>query len=195
MTTNDRPWLREPDEEIRIVPYDPSWPLRFQQQREALRGAAAEWIVDDEIHHIGSTAVPGLEAKPTVDIMVGVISLEASRPMIERLTGRGWQYAPYRTEVMDWFCRPSFSHREHHLHAIPVKSPIFRERLAFRDALRADAELRGRYVGLKRDLARRFPNDREAYTDGKSSFVVATLIDLGVRPSVASQAGGSREAL
>lgn len=89
------------DEPIRIVPYDPSWPGRFAAEAAAL-GAPIGRYVTGGIHHVGSTAVPGLDAKPIIDILVGVESLEASRACFEPLAGLGYLYAPYRTEEMHW---------------------------------------------------------------------------------------------
>jgi GrpB-like predicted nucleotidyltransferase (UPF0157 family) len=70
-------------EPVRIVPYDPVWPERFEQERSALAAAIGDWAIGG-IHHVGSTAVPGLEAKPVIDILVGVMSLEGSRACFDR---------------------------------------------------------------------------------------------------------------
>ena len=123
------------------------------------------------IHHVGSTAVPGLEAKPIIDILVGVDSLEASRACFDPLAGIGYLYAPYRTDEMHWFCKPHPSRRTHHLHLVPTGSRRFRDELAFRDRLRASSETAEAYAALKRDLAKRFADDREAYTDAKAGFI------------------------
>ncbi len=162
------------DEPVRVVPYDPGWPRGFEAMRGELEPLLAPWLTGG-IHHIGSTAVPGLAAKPTVDIAAGVSSLEASRAAIALLQAHGWWYAPYRPEEMHWFCRPSPLRREFHLHLIRTGSPTLRDRLAFRDALRSDAALRRRYAALKRRLAGRHPGDREAYTDAKAAFITAAL--------------------
>ena len=76
---------------------------------------------------------------------------------------------------MHWFCKPAPSHRTHHLHLVPFGSPRYRDELALRDRLRADPELAADCAALKRDLASRHPNDREAYTAAKSEFVATTL--------------------
>jgi GrpB-like predicted nucleotidyltransferase (UPF0157 family)/GNAT superfamily N-acetyltransferase len=162
------------EEPIRISPYDPSWPERFERERNALEDAIGEWVPGG-IHHVGSTAVPGLVAKPTVDILAGVESLAASRPCFEPLTQLDYKYAPYRCEEMHWFCKPDPSRREFHLHLTPVDSQRYREELAFRDRLRTEQKLANDYASLKRDLARRHRDDREAYTDAKSDFIRAAL--------------------
>jgi GrpB-like predicted nucleotidyltransferase (UPF0157 family) len=155
---------------IEIVPYDPSWPAAFEQERphlERVLGAS----VTGGIHHVGSTAVPGLAAKPIIDILVGIGDLESARVHIEPLTALDYAYAPYRTAEMLWFCKPSPAARTHHLHLVPTGSERFRDELAFRDYLRRDAECAAAYATLKRGLAARFPHDREAYTDAKADFV------------------------
>ena len=152
------------------MPYDPTWPARFKEERVALENAIGECIVGG-IHHIGSTAVAGLEAKPIIDILAGVHSLEESRSCFEPLARLDYMYAPYLSEEMHWFCKPHPSRRTHHLHLVPVNSGRYRDELAFRDRLRADPRVAAEYVALKRDLTRRFERDREAYTSAKSDFV------------------------
>lgn len=159
---------------MRIVPYDPAWPERFEQERAALAAAIGEWAVGG-IHHVGSTSVPDLDSKPVIDILVGVQSLQESHSCFERLAALEYLYAPYRSEEMHWFCKPDPSRRTHHLHLVPVDSPRFRDELAFRDYLRGDRETALEYGALKRDLARRFEHDREAYTDAKDEFIGAVL--------------------
>lgn len=146
------------DEPVRIVPYDERWPKRFATEKIALEGAIGELAVGG-IHHVGSTAVPGLEAKPTVDILVGVESLEASRACFEPLAELGYLHAPYLPEEMHWFCKPDPSRREFHLHLVPAESRRYRDELTFRDRLRTDPELTSRYAALKRDLAARHSDD------------------------------------
>lgn len=159
---------------IEIVAYDASWPAAFLAERDALREAIEAWL-DGEIEHVGSTAVPGLPAKPVIDIMAPVESLEASRPALARLAAHGYCYAPYREDVMHWLCKPSPSHRTHHLHLVPTGSALWRDRIAFRDALRADAALVREYAELKSRLALQFRDDREAYTDAKAPFIARVL--------------------
>jgi GrpB-like predicted nucleotidyltransferase (UPF0157 family) len=162
------------DAPIEIVPYDASWPWKFEEEKERLRGAIGPWAVGG-IHHVGSTAVPGLDAKPVIDILVGVESLEASRACFDRLRELDYQYAPYRADEMHWFCKPNRAHRTHHLHLSPVGSKRYREEVAFRDALRAQPTAAREYAQLKRELADKHRNDREAYAIGKSEFIAGVL--------------------
>jgi GrpB-like predicted nucleotidyltransferase (UPF0157 family)/ribosomal protein S18 acetylase RimI-like enzyme len=158
------------DEPIQLVPYDPSWPHRFDQERDALDAALGAWATGG-IHHVGSTAVPGLDAKPIIDILVGVDGLGESRACFEPLAELSYLYAPYRADEMHWFCKPHPSRRTHHLHLVPTDSARFLDELAFRDRLRASPEVALEYAALKRDLAERFAGDREAYTDAKADFI------------------------
>lgn len=166
------------DEPIRLVPADPGWPARFEEERVALEGAIGRWVVGG-IHHVGSTAVPGLEAKPIIDILAGVRDLETARACFEPLAALDYQYAPYLPDEMHWFCKPHPTHRTHHLHLVPINSKRYRDELTFRDLLRQDQELAERYAGLKRQLAATYPDDREAYTEGKSAFIAAALQSRG----------------
>jgi GrpB-like predicted nucleotidyltransferase (UPF0157 family) len=164
-------------EPIAIVPHDPRWPQMFATERVLLEGAIGDWVVGG-VHHVGSTAVPGLDAKPIIDILVGVESLEASRACLGPLSRLEYLYAPYRPDEMHWFCKPDPSRRTHHLHLIPVGHRRFGEELRFRDRLRGDPLLAGEYSALKHDLAVRFRDDREGYTDSKADFIRSALGQL-----------------
>jgi GrpB-like predicted nucleotidyltransferase (UPF0157 family) len=162
------------DEQVRIVPHDPRWHQRFEDERALLEETIGPWVTGG-IHHVGSTAVPGLEAKPVVDILVGVESLEAARDCFRPLAGIDYVYAPYLPEEMHWFCKPSPARRTHHLHLVPTESRRYREELAFRDRLRGDERLVAEYGALKRRLAQRYRDDREAYTEAKEEFIRSAL--------------------
>lgn len=162
------------DEPIWLAPYDPAWPGRFAEERAVLSEAIGAWATGG-IHHVGSTAVPGLDAKPIIDVLVGVDGLEESRACFDPLAGLDYLYAPYRAEEMHWFCKPNPRRRTHHLHLVPTASSRFREELAFRDRLRASPAIAKEYAALKHDLADRFSHDREAYTDAKADFIRRTL--------------------
>ena len=167
---------RAPEAPVLLVEYDPAWPAAFERERGALALVLDQWLTGS-IEHIGSTAVPGLRAKPVLDIMAGVESLEASRPAIQAASRLDYVHYPYRAEVMHWFCKPSPADRTHHLHLVPFGSTLWNERLLFRDVLRRDRALAAEYAELKTLLAQRYRNDREAYTDAKSAFVVRVLTE------------------
>jgi GrpB-like predicted nucleotidyltransferase (UPF0157 family) len=159
---------------VRIVPYDTGWPAEFEAERARLEPVLAPWLAGG-IHHVGSTSVPGLGAKPVIDILAGVTSLEESRAAIEPLEALAYWWYPYQEERMNWFCKPSPEHRTHHLHLVVPGSEAWREELAFRDALRAEPDTARAYEELKRRLADEHLHDREAYTVAKTEFVESVL--------------------
>lgn len=155
---------------VELVEYNPSWPAKYAEEKEFLLRIAGGFQCGG-IEHVGSTAVPGLVAKPVIDIMFGVASLEESRSAIDVISASGYQYWPYKADVMHWFCKPSDAFRTHHLIMIPFNSDLWHERIRFRDLLRNDAQLARRYGELKRELAIRFKEDREMYTREKWPFI------------------------
>jgi GrpB-like predicted nucleotidyltransferase (UPF0157 family) len=159
---------------VEVVPYNSEWPAQFEAEKRVLRPALSPWLVG-EIQHIGSTAVVGLSAKPVIDIMTPVASLHDSHAVIAAAALVGYVYYPYRAEVMHWFCKPSPHVRTHHLHLVPLGSQLWHDRLSFRNALRSSQALSDEYTNLKIRLAKQFPNDREAYTQGKAPFVQRVL--------------------
>lgn len=162
------------DEAIHLEPYDWAWPARFELERDAVGLMLEQWLVGP-IEHIGSTAVPGLAAKPIIDIMAPVRDLEHCRPAIVSLQTLNYSYSPYRSDVMHWFCKPDPSHRTHHLHLVPYHGPLWAERIAFRDHLRAHPRIATEYAVLKASLAALYSSDREAYTEAKGPFVAEVV--------------------
>lgn len=158
------------DTRIEIIEYNSDWRVQFLAERSILQAALAEWLIGD-IEHIGSTAVAGLAAKPVIDIMAPVASLEVSHDAIAAAEAARYCFYPYKPDEMHWFCKPSPEERTHHLHLVPLGSRRWHEQIAFRDALRQNPELAQEYAALKRRLAKDFANDREAYTDAKAPFI------------------------
>lgn len=159
---------------VTLSEYDPEWPRRFEEEKQFLLGVAGAYL-QGSIEHVGSTAVPGLVSKPVIDVMFGVKSLSESAPAIDIITAARYEYSPYKTDVMHWFCKPSDAHRTHHLHLIPHESALWNERIRFRDLLRSDIRLAEEYAALKRELAIRYKDDRETYTQEKWPFIQRAL--------------------
>jgi GrpB-like predicted nucleotidyltransferase (UPF0157 family) len=159
---------------VQIEPYDPAWPAAFLAERDLLVPVLDRWLVG-RIEHVGSTAVPGLSAKPIIDIMAPVKDLESSRLALGALQAIGYCYAPYKTEVEHWLCKPSPELRTHHLHLVPLNSKLWIERVAFRNLLIADPYLAKDYAALKHRLAAAYRHDRERYTDEKGPFIERAL--------------------
>jgi GrpB-like predicted nucleotidyltransferase (UPF0157 family) len=155
---------------VEIVSYDPAWPAKFEEEAAILSRVLAPWLAGS-IEHIGSTAVPGLAAKPVIDIMAGVDTLEASQGAIAAVSELGYCYWPYQADREHWFCKPSPAQRTHHLHLIPVGSALWSRSIAFREYLRSHPETARDYGALKQRLASEYRLDREAYTQAKRPFI------------------------
>lgn len=155
------------DAPVEIVDYDPAWPVAF----EAERGRLAPLLVGVEVNHFGSTAVPGLAAKPVIDMIALVADLDS--PIAALVAEAGYQFPEAFNATLThrrFLCYPTTAHRTHHLHLVDDREELDR-RLRFRDRLLADPALAAEYEALKRALAERYRNDREAYTDAKAAFV------------------------
>ena len=171
-----------PTAPVVIEPYDPSWRQRFAAASRELTPLLTPWLAGP-IEHVGSTSVPGLAAKPVIDVLAPVAGLReasASIPLLEAAGWLLWRDDPYGYRL--WFLTPRPEQRTHHLHVIAGDAPQARALLAFRDALRADEVLAGEYAGLKHRLAREHRNDRDAYTDAKAVFVERVLESVGGAP-------------
>lgn len=173
------------DQRVEIVDHDPAWRDRFAEQRPVVEELLGPWLAGP-VEHVGSTSVPGLRAKPVIDMLAPVNSLTSARAAVPVLATAGWLFWPddpgrhYRL----WFLRPRPEARTHHLHLIENGHPHALALLAFRDALRADAALRSDYADLKERLARQHPDNRNAYSNAKGDFVVRALRRAGIEPPV-----------
>lgn len=162
-----------------LVPYDDQWPRLFEAEREILEGVLAPWL-SDGIHHVGSTAVAGLAAKPVIDMIAGVARLEEAGAALEPLVALGYVYGEHRPEAL-WFRKPGgdWWQATHTLDLTEPGSDLWRERLAFRDALRADAALAAEYERWKLAHASR-PGDTSPYGASKTAFVTSALARTGI---------------
>jgi GrpB-like predicted nucleotidyltransferase (UPF0157 family) len=171
-------------DDVEIVPYDPAWPGLFAVEADRLRAALdAEPIVG--IEHFGSTAVPGLAAKPIIDILIAGRSLaQAKATMIEPIIALGYVYWSENPKSDRMFfvkgMPPYGERRTHHVHITEPDGEMWQRRLAFRDYLRANLDEAHRYEVLKRNLAARFPADRDGYTDAKTEYVEAVYRRMGL---------------
>jgi GrpB-like predicted nucleotidyltransferase (UPF0157 family) len=168
-------------EDVSIVPYDPEWPRLFLEEKEHLLACLPRELIG-RIEHFGSTAVPGLAAKPIVDMLVEVTSLEeARRRIVPLLESQGYDYFWRPTWGDDtppfyaWFIkRDSSGKRTHHIHMVESHFEHW-ERLLFRDYLTEHPDVAEEYQRLKMRLAAVYPNDRMAYTKGKTDFIVRVM--------------------
>jgi GrpB-like predicted nucleotidyltransferase (UPF0157 family) len=158
------------DEPVTLVPYDPAWPDDFERERARLRPVLGP---EASVEHVGSTAVPGMPAKPIIDIAVGIPRFEDAPRLIEALAQAGYEHVPeFTADLPGWLyfrlALPDGAH-SHHLHMYERGNPELERVLTFRDRLRADADVARAYESLKRDLASRF--GRREYTAGKGPFI------------------------
>lgn len=159
---------------VRIVEYDLSWPAVYEDEKKRILAACREWLVG--IEHIGSTSVPGLVAKPVIDVMAAIATLDDASSILEPLTDLGYDYVPeYEVELPErrYFRkgRRGSNGDKYHLHVVEPDGRFWRRHLAFRDYLRAHPEAAREYAQLKRRLAGEHGTDMDAYTDAKTQFV------------------------
>lgn len=164
-------------DEVIIVDYNPEWATLFEQEKARLLAVAGDYI--EEIQHVGSTAVPGLAAKPIIDIMIAIRGLSLVEKTVAPIESLGYGYmGEYGLPERHFFRKPtndSWSNRTHHIHMVLKGSNQWVNQFHFRDYLRAHPETRQQYEDLKRELATQFRDDRIAYTDAKQDFIFATL--------------------
>ena len=151
-----------------LVPYDEAWPALFDQERALIERALGSWA--QGIEHVGSTAVPGLAAKPILDIMVGVGSLRGAEQYLQPLEQLGYECRGEAGVPGRLFLRKG-DPRSHHLHVTESESEFWERHLSFRNYLRAHPETAREYARLKHYLAERFRTDRTAYTEAKTAFI------------------------
>ena len=180
METLEEKVARVLKEDVVIVPYDPHWPELFKKEKAHLLSCLPKTLVN-RIEHFGSTAVPGLTAKPIIDMLVEVTSLDETRQKVPFILG---------PKVYDYFWRPMWGDdtppfyaffikrdadgsRTHHIHMVEAHFELW-DRLLFRDYLIEHPHVAQDYSKLKRKLSNIHVNDRIAYTEAKTDFIVRT---------------------
>ena len=166
------------DPTVVVVDYDEEWPRRFDELRRLIWPVVAEVAL--RIEHVGSTSVPGLAAKPIVDMTVVVARRSDVPPAIERLATLGYRHLG-NLDIED---REAFDHRadlpRHNLYVCPEGTIGVVNQVAVRDYLRAHPEAARRYGALKKQLAAQFPTDIASYVFGKTDFVLDVLRQAGL---------------
>lgn len=159
-----------PNETFKVTPYNPNWPVMFEEESERILAVIGDNVV--EVEHVGSTSVPGLSAKPIIDILLGVESF-LSLPDYERcLQPLGYHYHSLGPETeAEWLFFWKGVPRTHHLHIVEFATWQYHRHLIFRDYLRTHPDVAERYEEVKRELAEAFKSDRPAYTRGKTAFI------------------------
>jgi GrpB-like predicted nucleotidyltransferase (UPF0157 family) len=161
---------------VEIVEYSDQWPVIFATEARLIRAVFEPETVS--IEHIGSTAVPGMGAKPVVDILLGALCLEAIERRIPALESSGYRYVRQFEDQLPqrrYFVKPADAAARFHLHAVESDSQFWRDHIAFRDVLRTSRQVFDAYLSLKRNLAESSKMDREAYTEAKAPFIEAVV--------------------
>jgi GrpB-like predicted nucleotidyltransferase (UPF0157 family) len=176
VTRNEGAWSNAEADRIELVDPDPSWPEQFEKEARVLRSVLSH-VQDLRLEHFGSTAVPNVRAKPIIDILLIHPEREIWSRFVDPISSLGyvyWAENPRKDRMFFVKGMPPFgARRSHHVH---VRTPEDAEgELAFRDTLRSDPALAHDYVKLKQQLAQRHATDREAYTEGKTAFVMQVL--------------------
>jgi GrpB-like predicted nucleotidyltransferase (UPF0157 family) len=162
------------ENKLEVVPYDPAWPAAFEAEAIRLRTALGTLAL--RIDHHGSTSVPGLGAKPIIDIQVSVTALQPMAAYRERLQAIGYVHVPHPDDSFcPFFRRPPQWPHSHHVHVVEGGGAEERRTLAFRDYLREHAAAAREYEHLKQDLAMQLAassgESREAYAHAKTDFI------------------------
>jgi GrpB-like predicted nucleotidyltransferase (UPF0157 family) len=174
---------------VKLVPYDPDWRRAFEREKARLQQAVGEQVL--EIQHVGSTAIPGVAAKPIIDIGIAVKDFEDAAACVPPIEALGYTYRGEHGIPRRHYFIQGAPLRTHHLHMVEVMSWDWRSLVLFRDTLIAHPETAAAYLALKQELARRFQGQREAYTDGKASFIEQVLRAAGLETPRPMGAGAS----
>lgn len=168
-------------DKVIIVDYNPNWPAMFEEEKTAILAGAGEWIED--IQHVGSTSVPGLAAKPIIDIMIAVYDLALVEKCVWPIASLGYAYmGEFGLPERHFFRKPpadGWYKRTHHIHMVLKGSNQWKNQIHFRDYLRTHPEACQQYQDLKRDLSQRYSEDRFGYGDAKQDFIFAILRKAG----------------
>jgi GrpB-like predicted nucleotidyltransferase (UPF0157 family) len=170
-------WPSWATERVELQPANDAWQRRGEEMCRRLDSALAPWLVAP-VEHVGSTAVHGLPAKPILDLQAAVADLSNASTFSAVLGSDGWHHVPPELDARAWrrfFVRVVDGRRDAHLHVMSPTSTRWAEQIAFRDALRADAQLARSYAELKATLARQHGDDREAYSAAKTGFIRAVV--------------------
>ncbi|MBS7638226.1 GrpB family protein [Candidatus Bathyarchaeota archaeon] len=157
-----------------LVDYDPLWPLLYEEERAQILDAVGEIVL--AVEHIGSTAIPGMVAKPIIDLMAGVKGLREAEMCITPLRGLGYLDVtplPGGPEIYEWYyCLGKGVHSVgYHLHLVRYGGRHWEDHIIFREYLRSHPEVAEDYGRLKRRLATLYGLDRRSYTEGKTCFI------------------------
>lgn len=155
---------------VEVVPHSASWREMFEAEAGELAAVLGDEVV--KVHHIGSTAIPGIGAKPIIDILLEVRDIERMDDLTPEMAELGYEAkGEFGLPGRRYFVKDGESHRTHQIHTYQTGNPEIERHLTFRDYMISHPEDARTYSRLKEELARKFPTDIEAYMDGKDAFV------------------------
>jgi GrpB-like predicted nucleotidyltransferase (UPF0157 family) len=157
---------------VRLIPYTNEWARLFQEEKSHLLAAVVEYVLD--IQHVGSTSIPGMIAKPIIDIAIAVNNFEEANVCIKPIERLRYEYkGEFGIPRRHYFTKGN--PRTHHIHMNEISSRDRSDQITFRNYLLQHQEIANEYAELKLKLAQRYPTDRQSYTDSKASFVKRVL--------------------
>lgn len=170
-------WPKWAVESIEVVPPNPDWIEAGRAEVKELMLCLSPYGVK-EVEHVGSTSIRDLPAKPIIDVMAMIPSFDQVEEIAGRLAEDDWHYVPVELDERPWrrfFIKVEHDKRVAHLHLMMEGEPRWEQQRLFRDRLNGNPALREEYAELKKSLATQFPDDREAYSDGKAAFIERVL--------------------
>jgi GrpB-like predicted nucleotidyltransferase (UPF0157 family) len=180
-----------PNESFELADYNPEWPVLYQRESELIEAALGDNMI--EIQHVGSTSVPGLRAKPIIDILVAVESFEPVEKYCRLLEPLGYHFQTHENDAERLFFWKGLP-RTHHLHMVEFATWEHQRHILFRDYLRNHPDIARLYEEIKRELAVAFKTNRPAYTKGKTAFIksiMARALEEILDPSLKEIVGDS----
>lgn len=165
-------------EPVIIEEYNPNWKIKYNKVKDKILEKIGEFVIAME--HIGSTAIPGLSSKPIIDILIGLRSLDDAEKCIPKLIELEFEYIKEHEKIFPdrrFYRKPAkgLGKREFHIHMVEINSCFWKRQILFRDYLIKHPEELEEYEKLKRNLALKFKENRQAYSDGKDEFVQKIL--------------------
>lgn len=155
---------------VELLPYTDEWKKLYGKEEKIILSLVKDYIVD--IQHVGSTSITSLNAKPIIDIIIGIKTFDYLPIIIEKLEANGYIYRPESgTNERVLFIKGSDDTRTHHIHVVKWNGDEWNNNILFRDYLIRHSEFAKEYSNLKKRLAKEFKNDRNAYTEAKSEFI------------------------
>lgn len=161
-------------DKVVLEPYNSNWVTQYEDERAAIMDGIGGYIID--IQHVGSTSIPNLDAKPIIDIAVGIEELDVGTKFIEPLKKIGYEYrSDAGVKGRHFFAKGSAESRTHYLHVEIFGGELWENHILFRDYLREHGDVMEQYRNIKKELAGLFYNDRGTYTSRKTDFIANVL--------------------